>query len=66
MTSEKAIPAIKTAIDKTNKFFFQIGFSFMLSFLTKHINFSKDFLIFLKIDKLAWNIMIKVNVIPNC
>ncbi len=26
MISEKAIPAIKTAIDKTNKFRFQMGF----------------------------------------
>ena len=29
ITSEKAIPAIKTAVDKTSKFFFQIGFSFI-------------------------------------
>lgn len=26
--SENAIPAMKTAIDKTNRFFFQIGFFF--------------------------------------
>lgn len=28
--SENAIPAMKTAIDKTNRFFFQIGFSFTM------------------------------------
>ena len=30
--SEKAIPAIKTAIDNTNKLRFQIGFSFIFDF----------------------------------